>query len=214
VSHLHWHRGEFPEFRDKYGTTDWFYESIDFKNVLIEKFRDTQFSHGHDAVVLFYELPTDSSIREAVATIAYSQRMEEIERLQKKINQYPDLPKWTGYQLPVSEELQAPVISMLLDASFKLDDIVKFEGAAVQEIKSESVPDYITRQHSSGVKDELIAYELHDQGTLTYLQVARMFDLGTGLNVDQIDALKQRGSRFCKKGKALLQKQKDSPLNV
>lgn len=73
-----------------------------------------------------------------------------------------------------------------------------------------SAADYINRRRKEGVKDEILASELHDQGgrfKLSYADVARALDLTEGLNKDQHAALKQRGKRLCERGRAILQKQ-------
>ena len=72
-----------------------------------------------------------------------------------------------------------------------------------------SISDYIKQRRTDGEKDEIIAHELHDKNgnfKLTYANIATEFGLDNGLNNGQFDARKQRGKRFCEKGKAMLEK--------
>jgi hypothetical protein len=69
---------------------------------------------------------------------------------------------------------------------------------------------YIEKRRTEGIKDEIIAVELHDEKgnfKLSYLETARELGFDKNLNATQIDAIKHRGMRACNKGKALLQKQ-------
>jgi hypothetical protein len=150
--------------------------------------------------------------------IEYFEKRALMDRSQAKLDEYPDLPKWIGYKLPASDADQAQIISTLLNSSFKLDDVITLEGApAPSAIQIESVADYITRQREAGVNEDLIAWELYNKKgsfRLTNLNVARALGLDTGYNSTQIPAIKQRAQRARERGMALLQKQKDSPLNV
>lgn len=81
----------------------------------------------------------------------------------------------------------------------------KFEGD-----NPPNVTEYISQRRREGVKEEVLAVELHDSKghfKLSYADVARELNLTEGLNKDQHDAIKQRGKRICDKGKTIMQKQ-------
>jgi hypothetical protein len=72
-----------------------------------------------------------------------------------------------------------------------------------------SPDDHIKQRKADGAKVEEIAVELRDQKgsfKLTYLDICRKLDLGKDLQPGQIDAMKKRAERACKKGKAMLTK--------
>ena len=72
-----------------------------------------------------------------------------------------------------------------------------------------SVQDYIQRQRTDGTEDEIIAYKLHDKRgifKLTYMDIARKLGLDRGYQPNQFDAIKKKVTRFCKKGKDMLEK--------
>lgn len=80
--------------------------------------------------------------------------------------------------------------------------------AARSEIQAqEDLEHYIQRRRSEGEQDEIIAVELHDKKNhhkLTYIEIARKFGLDKDLQMNQFDALKKRGQRFCDDGKKIL----------
>jgi len=87
----------------------------------------------------------------------------------------------------------------------------KNESLGETEPQPLDVDGYIRKRRNERAKDEVIAVELHHgvelhrgKINLSYADVARKFGLTEGLHALQHDAIKQRGVRFCKKGKAIL----------
>jgi hypothetical protein len=93
---------------------------------------------------------------------------------------------------------------------FRISDVEAYEKkGALKKNKQLIVTDYIQRRRTEGIKDEVIAFELHDtdgQFKLSHLNVAKALGLDEGLNEKQYDAIKQRGKRAWDKGKALFKK--------
>lgn len=72
------------------------------------------------------------------------------------------------------------------------------------ESGKESIEDYVRRRRAEGIRDELIACELHDQIGFSHADVARILGLDTDLNTEQHAAVKQRGARKVKEGRKML----------
>ncbi|MFA5181072.1 MAG: hypothetical protein WC405_07100 [Syntrophales bacterium] len=147
----------------------------------------------------------------------------EIKALKRALKRINNENYWINYELPEDNGTAKQVINSLLNAFFKMDEISGIldnanredqspEQYTNKEVEQEadfplSVVDYITRRRSEDTKDEMIAYELHDEKgsfQLTYVEVAHELGLDKGLNKDQHAARKQRGKRACDKGKDML----------
>jgi hypothetical protein len=112
---------QFPEFKNKYRTIDWWCElNIDTKDDSTGKYKKIDYPDG-----------SDTDIR-----AEYESKRTEIEILEAKLNQYPDLPSWKGYELPGRSKDIRAVVSNLLDSLFEIDDILQLEKAITCEDSS------------------------------------------------------------------------------
>jgi len=69
--------------------------------------------------------------------------------------------------------------------------------------------DYIMKRKNEGVKNEIIACELHDNFKHSYKKIAIELNLASDLNKDQNGTIKMRGKRYCDNGRLLLKKSKN-----
>jgi hypothetical protein len=128
---------KFPQFREKYGTLSWHYAiNHNIEGDLTNEYVD-----------VFYH---DGSFGPKRVEIEYTEKRALMDRSQAKLDEYLALPKWTGYQLPVSDADQAPVISMLMDLWFKVDDIIELEGA----VDPDSTPQTVQNQPQEEATDD------------------------------------------------------------
>lgn len=67
----------------------------------------------------------------------------------------------------------------------------------------ESFQDYITQAKENKTPDALIAVDLKEKYSLTYLEIARALKLNSDLQPQQFDAAKQRARRLTANGKAM-----------
>ncbi|MCE5262646.1 MAG: hypothetical protein LLG97_03835 [Deltaproteobacteria bacterium] len=115
----------FPEFREKYWTLDWWYD--------LHKNR-TADSNGKLEKIAYPD-GSDSVIRGE-----YESKRVQIERLEDKLRQYPNLPTWQGYKLPDKLKEREAVLSTLMSAIFKMDDVLQFEDADASEEEGANRP--------------------------------------------------------------------------
>ena len=141
--------------------------------------------------------------------------LEKIKTVEKDLDSIENKDSWAAYELPDDKDSAQWVIDLLQNALFEREqDTEKDEGkhslyseAPIHDIDKKqaiSVADYIVERRAAGVKDDTIAYELHDEKgdfKKSYLDVARALGLDGGLQKNQIDALKQRGKRACERGR-------------
>ena len=76
---------------------------------------------------------------------------------------------------------------------------------------NESPGEYVKRRRNEGVRDEIIACELHNQQgnfKLTYIQLVHELSQDGDLNEKQFQARKKRGERLCQRGRKILQESK------
>ncbi len=117
----------------------------------------------------------------------------------------PNTKYYVSGQRGQSQYTSTEILPILHDCLFRLAD-VEFIEAQQPESKEtvQSVEDYLKAAQAQKTKKEIIGHVLKAKYGWTNLQIAHHFRLGEGLQHDQIDALKQRGQRFCKKGENLI----------
>ena len=98
----------------------------------------------------------------------------------------------------------AEILPILHDCLFRLAHVALIETEKSEsEEPSQTAEEYINTALDKKIKNEIIAFELKEHFGWTNLKIARHFKLGEDLQPGQIDALKQRGQRFCEKGKKI-----------
>lgn len=108
-------------------------------------------------------------------------------------------------------QIKAPgdIFNKLDDVLFCLADVEAWESThdtgktPATTPKTQTPEEYIKQAKKNKIKKELIALELRDKFSLTYLQIGRKLRLDAGLQESQIDALKQRAKRLCEAGEKL-----------
>lgn len=117
---------KFPDFKNRYRTIDWWCElNIDTRDDSTGKFKNIDYPDG-----------SDTDIR-----AEYESKRTEIEVLETRLNQHPDLPSWKGYELPCRNKEIESVIAILLNSHFKLDDVIEIEQT-VESKESLPMDDY------------------------------------------------------------------------
>lgn len=77
-----------------------------------------------DNKLIKIDFPDDSN---SVVRGEYQEKKVELERLEPIFKRYPNIPSWVGYELPEKPKDTDYVINLLLDAYYKLDDVLAFE---------------------------------------------------------------------------------------
>lgn len=121
---------------------------------------------------------------------------------------------FTGQNLTPAESAQAPLTpskeakELIADQNKSLSEIPAEPAAPTKENKSavelvKSFQDYITQAKENKTPNELIAVDLKEKYSLTYLEIARALQLNSDLQPQQFDAAKQRARRLIIKGEAM-----------
>jgi hypothetical protein len=87
-------------------------------------------------------------------------------------------------------------------------EIEKLRSTENQETEEQKVKEYIDKCLADRIPKERIAVELKNKYKLSYLEIARSLNLNEGLNLQQHDALKERGYRIYKKGLEIIAEEK------
>jgi len=121
-----------------------------------------------------------------------------------------------SFRLPIDKQKAEIALSKVQTFIFKIQDANEFAQknglSLVQGYEADYKIDaesYIKQQMDEGVKKEIIAFRLYDRNgryKLTYLEIARLMGLDSGLNEGQVAAKKRRAKRMCDKGKDMIAK--------